>query len=135
MKGVADRELHFGAVDEADLDLGKEATAGLQPEHDVETAPDVGAVARVGRGDHERRAAAEVDGPGLVPEWHMVGKFEVDGEIGEAVADSDLNVRPEGDVVGDRPGLEVPAEDKLVRIATDAGADADARLGPGRRDR
>src|SRR5262249_31045138 len=101
------------------LDLAEEAFMRLDPDEEIEPASRVGVVALVIQ--HERGSAAGVNVP-RIRGGEVIGQLEIEAGDGEVVADADLDVRTERDVLDERLGLVMPAEHKLIGI--DGHADA-----------
>ena len=113
MKGVADDDLEIGTVHQPGLDLSEESLARLHPEEDIETASRVIVVIAIDQ--HERGSAACVDVPRF-PVGEPVREIEVESGDGEVVAEPELDVRTERDVLDDWLGLEMPADQILIGI-------------------
>ncbi len=113
MECVADQNLEIRTVQQPCFDLSEESFARLDPEEDVETTSRV--IVPIAVDQHESGSTAGVD----VPRFRVgerIGELEVEARDGEVVADSELDVRPEGDVLDERLCLEMPADHKLIGI-------------------
>lgn len=125
MEHVPDDELEVGAVHHPCFNLSEKPLARLDPDEEIEAASRVTISMAVG--PHERRPTAGVDVPwfaaGIV---EVIRQLEVEGGNGDVVAQTDLDIRSEGDPIDQWLGFVIAAEDKLVRIG--GGSDADAKV-------
>lgn len=113
MECVADQNLEIRTVQQPCLDLSEESFARLDPEEDIETTSRV--IVPIAVDQHESGSTTGVE----VPRFRVgerIGELEVEARDGEVVADSELDVRSEADVIDEWLGLEVPADHKLIGI-------------------
>src|SRR5262245_11630315 len=108
---VADRDLEIRTVHHARLDLAEEPLAMLDPDEQIE--PALRARVAIEVEQHQSGPAAGVDVPGSRA-FEFVGELEVEAGDREVVAEADLDVRSEGDVLDERRGLEMAADHKLI---------------------
>jgi len=114
-ESVANHDFEVGAVDQPGFDLSEESLARLDPDEEIEAASSV--IIAMAVEQDERGSTAGVDVPRFpVGEVEVVRELEVEAGGCEVVADADLDVRPEGDVIDELLGLEMSAEYELIGI-------------------